>query len=215
MVVNSLLTFRLSRQFARRGLISLSLAASLFAVLAASAAAQAPAPSAPAPAQPALIATPAIVSPATGATQSQQTSGTSNDRRTSNTQNRTESTSAVIQQAPTEFQRLILDSINSPLPIFGADLFNNVPDTFAHLDDIPVGADYVIGPGDELRIQVFGQVNTQGSFTVDRTGDISFPSVGTLHVAGVRYDQLGAFLKSQLDRVYRNFDLTVNLGQLR
>lgn len=116
---------------------------------------------------------------------------------------------------PTEFQRLVAESTGASLPIFGADLFSSVPDTFAPLNDIPVSADYVIGPGDELRIQLFGQVNQQGSFTVDRTGNIAFPAVGTLHVAGVRYDQLSAFIKSQLDRVYRNFDLTVNLGQLR
>ena len=140
---------------------------------------------------------------------------TPSDRRAPQTTERNEATPTVVTQAPTEFQRLVVDSIGTSLPIFGADLFNNVPDTFAHLDDIPVGADYVIGPGDELRIQVFGQVNSQGSFTVDRTGNISFPSVGTLHVAGVRYDQLAAFVKSQLDRVYRNFDVTVNLGQLR
>jgi protein involved in polysaccharide export with SLBB domain len=75
--------------------------------------------------------------------------------------------------------------------------------------------DYVIGPGDELRLQIWGQVNQQGSFVVDRTGSIALPEVGTVHVAGVRFSQLSDFLKSQLGRIYRNFDLNVNLGQLR
>ena len=216
LVVNLVLKYRLSRQFARRGLLSLPLLASLLLLLASNASAQTPAQVTPPPITPAQIATPIAATPATGTTERQQTNSTPNDRRAADdTQDRRESRPEAIQQPPTEFQRLVVDSIGSSLPIFGADLFTNVPDTFAHLNDIPVGADYVIGPGDELRIQVFGQINQQGSFTVDRTGNIAFPSVGTLHVAGVRYDQLAGFIKSQLDRVYRNFDVTVNLGQLR
>jgi protein involved in polysaccharide export with SLBB domain len=115
----------------------------------------------------------------------------------------------------TEFQQLALESTGQVLPIFGENLFQNVPSTFAPVDNIPVSPDYVIGPGDEIRVQLFGQVNQQGSYVVDRTGNISYPDVGTLHVAGTKYSQLPGFLKQQLGRVYRNFDLTANLGQLR
>ncbi len=75
--------------------------------------------------------------------------------------------------------------------------------------------DYVIGPGDQLRLQVWGQVNQQGSYVVDRTGSIAIPEVGTVHVAGLRFADLTSFLRAQLGRVYRNFDLNVNMGQLR
>jgi protein involved in polysaccharide export with SLBB domain len=126
-----------------------------------------------------------------------------------------EGTPSLSPEAFTEFQRLVNDSVGVPLPIFGASLFQNVPSTFAPVENIPVAPDYVVGPGDELRIQVYGQVNEQGNFTVDRTGNIAFPDVGTIHVAGLRYDQLGGFIKSQLSRVYRNFDVSVNMGQLR
>lgn len=117
--------------------------------------------------------------------------------------------------AITEFQRLVDESTGQQLPIFGASLFTNVPSTFAPVENIPISPDYVLGPGDQLRIQVFGQVNQQESLTIDRTGDITYPDVGVIHVAGVKYSSLPAFLKSQLSRVYRNFDLNVNLGQLR
>jgi polysaccharide export outer membrane protein len=118
-------------------------------------------------------------------------------------------------QPPTEFQRIVAETAGRILPIFGADLFNTPPSTFAPVDNIPVTPDYVIGPGDEIRLQVWGQVNQHGSFIVDRTGSISLPEVGTIHVAGVRFSQLSDFLKSNISRVYRNFDLNVNLGQLR
>ena len=131
------------------------------------------------------------------------------------TGDRRERVSDTVHDVPTEFQRLVTASTGSLLPIFGADLFNNVPSTFAPVDDVPVAPDYVVGPGDTLRIEVYGQVNQQGSFGVDRSGDIAYPDVGTIHVAGVRYADLPAVLRGELGRVYRNFQLNVTLGQLR
>jgi polysaccharide export outer membrane protein len=64
-------------------------------------------------------------------------------------------------------------------------------------------------------LQIWGQVNLTKSFVVDRTGSIALPEVGTIHVAGLQFSKVSDFLKSQLGRVYRNFDLNINLGQLR
>lgn len=114
-----------------------------------------------------------------------------------------------------EFQQVVAASSGRVLPIFGIDLFNSTPSTFAPVDNIPVTPDYVIGPGDEIRLQIWGQVNQRGSFIVDRTGSIPLPEVGPVTVAGLQFSQLSDFLKSQLSRIYRNFDLNVNLGQLR
>ncbi len=115
----------------------------------------------------------------------------------------------------TEFQRIVYSSTGRTLPIFGADLFGDVPSTFSPVDNVPVTPEYVIGPGDELQLQIWGQVNQSNAYTVDRTGSIYLPSVGPVHVAGVQFSQLREFLRSQLSRVYRNFDLNVNMGQLR
>src|SRR5271156_546533 len=117
--------------------------------------------------------------------------------------------------SPTEFQQLVANSIGKMLPIFGVNLFRNLPSTFAPLNMVPVTPDYVVGPGDELLIQMWGQVNLNGRFLVDRSGSIFVPQVGSIHVAGVKFEQIHDFLKSQVSRVFRNFDLNVNLGQLR
>jgi protein involved in polysaccharide export with SLBB domain len=120
------------------------------------------------------------------------------------------------QASLTDFQQMVSATTGRTLPIFGASTFANVlPSTFAPVGDIAVTPDYVVGPGDDLRVQIWGQVNLRGSFLVDRTGAISLPGAGTIHVAGLRFDQLTDFLRSQLGRVYRNFDLNVNMGQLR
>lgn len=117
---------------------------------------------------------------------------------------------------PTEFQLMVASTTGRRLPIFGSSIFaSNLPTTFAPVTDVPVGPDYVVGPGDQLQVQVWGQVNQQGTFTVDRTGAISIPQVGTVHVAGTRFDQLPEALRNELGRVYRNFHLNVSMGQLR
>jgi protein involved in polysaccharide export with SLBB domain len=198
-----------------RGLLLSSLAAVVLTLHPSAASAQvpAPAPVAPAAQAPGQVPgqTPAALQNAKPTTDQTPKS----DDRRNDDKDRHESTPGIIQEIPTEFQRLVAESIGSPLPIFGASLFNNVPSTFAPVENIPVPPDYVIGPGDELRVQVYGQVNEQGNFFVDRTGDIAFPGVGTMHVAGVRADRIAEFIKSQLARVFRNFDVNVNLGQLR
>ncbi len=122
---------------------------------------------------------------------------------------------ASLPDRPTEFQRLIEATTGQQLATYGASLFQGVPSTFAPVENVPVTPDYVIGPGDQIRLQVYGQVNQQGSYVVDRNGEIAIPQLGSVQVAGVQYAALREFLRSQLGRVYRNFDLNVNLGQLR
>ena len=117
--------------------------------------------------------------------------------------------------SPTEFQQAIANSVGKMLPIYGASLFRNPPSTFAPVNQVPVTPDYVIGPGDELRVQAWGQVTMNGRYTVDRAGDIYIPQLGTVHVAGLHFAQVQDYLKSQMGRVFRNFDLNVNMGQLR
>ncbi len=116
---------------------------------------------------------------------------------------------------PTEFQQMVANSTGKMLPIYGAQLFRTLPSTFAPVNQVPVTPDYVIGPNDELLIQSWGQVTLNSRFVVDRSGGIYIPQVGNVHVAGVRFDQLQPFLKSQMGKTLRNFDLNVNMGQLR
>jgi protein involved in polysaccharide export with SLBB domain len=115
----------------------------------------------------------------------------------------------------TEFQRFVLSTTGQILPIYGAGLFGIVPSTFAPLDMTPVPPDYVIGPGDELRIRVWGQVGFQSNVRVDRSGAIFLPQIGPVHVAGMPFSALDAHLRGAIGRVYHNFDLTADVGQIR
>jgi len=115
----------------------------------------------------------------------------------------------------TEFQKFAASTTGEILPIYGASLFSSVPSTFAPLDMTPVPSDYVIGPGDELRIRVWGQVSFQTNVRVDRSGEVFLPQVGPVHVAGMPFSALDAHLRGAIGRVYHNFDLTADVGQIR
>lgn len=115
----------------------------------------------------------------------------------------------------TEFQKFVASTTGQVLPIYGANLFRQVPSTFAPLDLTPVPPDYVIGPGDELRVRVWGQVNFRADVRVDRAGEVYLPQVGDVHVAGLPFSALDEHLRSAIGRIYRNFDLAADLGQIR
>jgi protein involved in polysaccharide export with SLBB domain len=115
----------------------------------------------------------------------------------------------------TEFQRYVNRATGHSLPIFGASLFRIVPSTFAPVDHIPVTADYVLGPEDELRIRIWGQVTYDETLTIDRGGNVFIPLVGSLHVAGITFSEVSHTLRTAIGRLYRNFDLTVELDRTR
>jgi len=124
-------------------------------------------------------------------------------------------TDAAPEPPPNEFQEFVASSVGRRLPIYGHSLFDRVPTTFAPVDRIPVTDDYLIGPGDEILIRAWGQIDLDGKLLVDREGEVFLPKVGTLSVAGLKYQQLLEYFRSAIGRVFRNFDLTVSLGRLR
>ncbi|MDW8468893.1 MAG: SLBB domain-containing protein [Burkholderiales bacterium] len=114
-----------------------------------------------------------------------------------------------------EFQAFVAQATGRRLPMFGYNLFTGVPTTFAPVDRVPVTPDYVIGPGDQILIRAWGQVDVDFAATVDRNGQITIPRVGTLTVAGLRFQDLHGFLRNAIGRIYRNFELNVTMGELR
>jgi protein involved in polysaccharide export with SLBB domain len=114
-----------------------------------------------------------------------------------------------------DFQDFINASTGQKLPLYGYDLFRRAPSTFAPVENIPVTPEYLIGPGDELLIRAWGQIDVDYRATVDRNGAISIPRVGTVQVAGLKYQELSIAVKQAVSKNFRNFELLVTLGQLR
>jgi len=121
----------------------------------------------------------------------------------------------VPEPPPTEFQEFVAASVGRKLPLYGHNLFDRVPTTFAPVERVPVTGDYVLGPGDEILLRAWGQIDFNARLVVDRGGEVFLPKVGTLAVAGLRHEQLNDYFRSAIGRVFRNFDLTVSMGRLR
>jgi protein involved in polysaccharide export with SLBB domain len=118
-------------------------------------------------------------------------------------------------EMPSEFQKFVAASTGQILPVFGQDLFNRVPSTFSPDDLAPATPEYVIGPDDELRVHIWGQVNYSGNLQVDRSGSIYIPQVGQVHVAGLHFSAVDQHMREAVGRIYRNFDLSVDMGRTR
>ncbi len=134
---------------------------------------------------------------------------------------------------PGEFERYVQSLAGSSVIVrrLGAELVTGTIDrrmTDAGWTDFRVGdaapahehsplvpADYVLGTGDEILVTLWGSVDAELRLTVDRAGRISIPRVGTVQVSGVSYGELPALVQRRVAQVFRNFQFSVSLGQLR
>jgi protein involved in polysaccharide export with SLBB domain len=121
----------------------------------------------------------------------------------------------VAPQPETEFEQMVADAVGRPLPLFGQSLFVQPPSTFSPIDWMQVPNDYILGPGDQLQIAIWGQVQANLRAYVDRSGAIYIPQVGEISVAGVHYGDLEEHLKREISKVFKNFTVTASLGRLR
>ncbi len=117
---------------------------------------------------------------------------------------------------PSEFERHVSKLAGKPLRRFGAELLPPEARDFTTPAVTAIPADYLISPGDQLRLDLTGSV--QGSnlkLTVDNEGRIFVPRVGAVTVGGVRYGDARNVLMQQVGRQYRGFELEVGIARLR
>jgi len=98
---------------------------------------------------------------------------------------------------------------------FGYSFFYQPPASFLPMEAVPVGPDYVIGPGDRIKIIIWGSVQGEYNLTVDRNGQVDIPKVGVVHVSSLTYRQLREVLDREFARQFTNFQMNVTLDNLR
>ncbi|MCP4650719.1 MAG: hypothetical protein GY853_11665 [PVC group bacterium] len=98
---------------------------------------------------------------------------------------------------------------------FGYDIFQ-ASSTFAPVQNVPVGPDYVIGSGDSLIVYIWGKV-VQETFNVkvDRDGKITLPKSGNIYVWGLKFSEVEKLIKNTLAQHYANLQISVTMGRLR
>ena len=99
------------------------------------------------------------------------------------------------------------------LPHFGHDLFSARAGA-ASLENMPPAPGYVVGPGDEIVVKMWGRVEGVQRMTVDRDGKIFFPKFGSLYVAGKTFAELKSFLQAKVSTI-AEVSSDVTLGQMK
>ena len=118
---------------------------------------------------------------------------------------------------PGEFERFVQRQAGPAAEVrrFGAELVSSGFDARSAEISPLVPTDYVLAPGDEVLLTVWGSVDADLRLVVDRAGRISIPRVGPVQVAGVRQGDLQDVILRRVAQVFKNFQLSVTLGQLR
>jgi polysaccharide export outer membrane protein len=78
----------------------------------------------------------------------------------------------------------------------------------------PVGSDYIVGPGDQLQLLVWGTRNETVALTVARDGAIQIPAVGPVQVAGLRFSDAKKLIEGRVQRI-TGVHAAVTMGQIR
>jgi polysaccharide export outer membrane protein len=103
-----------------------------------------------------------------------------------------------------------------PTERFGLDVFRNTSnDPEAIPMDLPVGPDYVLGPGDSLEIDLWGGVSQRMYRVVDREGRVSLPEAGPLLVSGRSLGEVQLAVQQVMRTEYRDVSADVSLSKLR
>lgn len=121
---------------------------------------------------------------------------------------------APADKPPSNFQRFVQQATGRSLPIYGQQLFS-APAGYEPVTQAPVPNDYILGPGDEVRLQVWGSIDADKTLVIDRHGQIYLPKVGSINLTGVRAGDLESVLRSKIGRIFTNFSLNATLGRLR
>ncbi len=99
--------------------------------------------------------------------------------------------------------------------VFGRDIFNNKSLTFEPQMNIATPQNYVLGPGDQLIIDVYGASQESVTLTVSPDGDITVPDFGPIHVSGLTVAAAQSRIRSKVGSYYESSNIKASLGQTR
>lgn len=98
---------------------------------------------------------------------------------------------------------------------FGYDFFSDAPSTFAAASDVPVPSTYMIGPGDTLKIKLYGKESDSYDLTVQRDGSVTIPQLGPITLVGLNFADAKQTLIDKIKREMIGVDVSITMGELR
>lgn len=105
--------------------------------------------------------------------------------------------------------------VTNELTRFGLKLFAGEPSTFAPVSDIPIPSEYIVGPGDHIKIQLYGKENKEYDLMITRDGSIQFPDLGPINVAGLSFEELKTTLSKRIQQQMIGVQSSITMGKLR
>ena len=84
------------------------------------------------------------------------------------------------------------------LPVFGSNLFNGASNTFEPNLKLPAPRNYILGPDDQIVVNIFGNNVAAWSLPISIEGNINIPNIGLVNVAGKTFEQASDIIKSKL-----------------
>lgn len=99
--------------------------------------------------------------------------------------------------------------------VFGRDIFNREDLTFEPNMNIATPQNYVVGPGDDIKLDIYGASQKSNVYTVSPDGDITVDGFGPINLSGLTISQAQARLRSTLGSRYSSSSIKISLGQTR
>ncbi len=137
----------------------------------------------------------------------------------SNNQNNTQQQNSIGERTEPEREKLTDEERFKPktdeLKPYGYELFAGEPTTFMPSENAAVPDTYIVGPGDQLKINFYGKESDSFEVIVDREGRISIPDLSPVEVAGLTFAEVKELIKVKVEQEVIGVKAFVSLGQLR
>jgi polysaccharide biosynthesis/export protein len=105
--------------------------------------------------------------------------------------------------------------IDKELEQYGYSFFVNESPNFQPVSNVPVGSEYIIGPGDGFTVYLWGGAEESYNITVSRDGNIIIPRLGTVNVSGLTFSELKTFIGEKLKDYFNEFQMNITMNTLR
>ena len=107
------------------------------------------------------------------------------------------------------------EEVEEGLSVFGRNMFSNEFLTFEPVMNIPIPADYILGAGDNVLIDIWGNSHEKITGEISPDGNIIVNGVGPLQLAGKTIAEAKVYLKGVLGEVYAESEVSLSVGELR
>ena len=98
---------------------------------------------------------------------------------------------------------------------FGKSFFETVQSSFMPINEPNLNSSYVLDFGDELEVQIIGQINLTESLSIERDGSINIPDIGKVFISGLSISDASALIKNKVQNAYIGSESFITLKDIR